>query len=162
MTPGRFGSGAGWVVEVEGEQVGVARRNFLPVLDNLMTYHKPVLLKEVVAQLRPRSRGLYVDCTVGGGGHAAEIFRASAPDGRLIGLDWDEEAIPQARERLSEFGGRVQLVSASYVELDQVLMSMGVTTVEGVLFDLGVELAAVRRAVARFQSACGRERWTCG
>jgi 16S rRNA (cytosine1402-N4)-methyltransferase len=103
-----------------------------------MTYHKPVLLEEVVTQMRPRSRGLYVDCTVGGGGHAAEILRASAPEGRLIGLDWDEEAIPQARERLSEFGGRAQLVAANYVELDRILMSMGVTMVEGILFDLGV------------------------
>ena len=62
-----------------------------------MTYHTPVLLKEVVTQLRPRGRGLYVDCTVGGGGHAREILRACAPEGRLIGLDWDEEAIAASR-----------------------------------------------------------------
>ena len=103
-----------------------------------MTYHKPVLLKEVVTQLRPRSRGLYVDCTVGGGGHAREILRDSAPDGQLIGLDWDEEAIAASRERLSEFGARVQLVRANFVELNRVLMSLGVTTVDGILFDLGV------------------------
>jgi len=103
-----------------------------------MTYHKPVLLKEVVTELRPRSRGLYVDCTVGGGGHAREILRDSAPDGQLIGLDWDEEAIAASRERLSEFGARVQLVRANFVELNRVLMSLGVTTVDGILFDLGV------------------------
>jgi 16S rRNA (cytosine1402-N4)-methyltransferase len=103
-----------------------------------MTYHKPVLLKEVVAQLRPRSRGLYVDCTVGGGGHAREILRDSTPDGQLIGLDWDEEAIAASRERLSEFGARVQLVRANFVELNRVLMNLGVTTVDGILFDLGV------------------------
>jgi 16S rRNA (cytosine1402-N4)-methyltransferase len=103
-----------------------------------MTYHKPVLLGEVVIQLRPRSRALYVDCTVGGGGHAAEILRVSAPDGQLIGLDWDEEAIPQVRERLSEFGARVQLVRANFAELNRVLMNLGVTTVDGILFDLGV------------------------
>jgi 16S rRNA (cytosine1402-N4)-methyltransferase len=103
-----------------------------------MTYHTPVLLKEVVNQLQPRRGGLYVDCTVGGGGHAREILRACGPDGQLIGLDWDEEAIAASRERLSEFGGRVQLVRASYTELERVLMSLGMTVVDGVLFDLGV------------------------
>jgi 16S rRNA (cytosine1402-N4)-methyltransferase len=103
-----------------------------------MTYHKPVLLEEVVAQMQPRSGGLYLDCTVGGGGHAAEILRACGPDGRLIGLDWDEEAIAQARERLGEFGARVELVRANFVELDSVLMRLGVKKVNGVLFDLGV------------------------
>jgi len=103
-----------------------------------MAYHTPVLLKEVVTQLRPRRGGLYVDCTVGGGGHAQEILRACGPDGQLIGLDWDEEAIAASRERLSEFGARVQLVRASYVELGKVLMNLGVRVVDGVVFDLGV------------------------
>jgi len=103
-----------------------------------MAYHTPVLLEEVVNQLQPRRGGLYVDCTVGGGGHAREILRACGPDGRLIGLDWDEEAIAASRERLSEFGARVQLVRANHVELERVLMSLGVTVVNGVLFDLGV------------------------
>lgn len=103
-----------------------------------MTYHTPVLLKEVVNHLAPRRGGLYVDCTVGGGGHAREVLRACGPEGQLIGLDWDEEAIAASRERLSEFGARVQLVRANYVELERVLMSLGVTVVDGVLFDLGV------------------------
>jgi len=103
-----------------------------------MTYHTPVLLKEVVTQLQPRSGSLYVDCTVGGGGHAREILRACGPDGRLIGLDWDEEAIVAARARLSEFGARVQLVRANFVEMERVLMSLGITAVDGVVFDLGV------------------------
>lgn len=103
-----------------------------------MTYHTPVLLKEVVAQLRPQDGGLYVDGTIGGGGHAGEILRASGPQGRLIGLDWDEEAILQTRERLKEFGSRVQLVRANFMELERVLMSLGITTVDGMVFDLGV------------------------
>ena len=103
-----------------------------------MTYHTPVLLKEVATQLRPRRRGLYVDCTVGGGGHAEEILRACAPEGRLIGLDWDEEAVAASRERLSEYGERVKLVRANFEEVDRVLMSVGITTVDGALFDLGV------------------------
>ena len=101
-------------------------------------YHEPVLLREVVSQLQPRSGGLYVDGTVGGGGHAAALLQASGPDSQLIGLDWDEEAISQARERLSEFGARVQLVRANYAELERVLVSFGVTAVDGILFDLGV------------------------
>jgi 16S rRNA (cytosine1402-N4)-methyltransferase len=103
-----------------------------------MTFHTPVLIKEVVNQLQPRRGGLYVDCTVGGGGHAWEILRACGPDGQLIGLDWDEEAIAASRERLGEFGARVQLVRANYVELEKVLMSLRVTAVDGVVFDLGV------------------------
>jgi 16S rRNA (cytosine1402-N4)-methyltransferase len=103
-----------------------------------MTYHTPVLLKEVVTLLQPRRGGLYVDCTVGGGGHAREILCACGPEGQLVGLDWDEDAIAASRERLSEFGARVQLVRANYVELERVLMSLGVTTVDGVVFDLGV------------------------
>ena len=103
-----------------------------------MTYHTPVLLKEVVTQLQPRSGSLFVDCTVGGGSHARELLRASGPDGQLIGLDWDEEAMAAARQTLSEFGARVQLVRANFVELERVLMSLGITAVDGVLFDLGV------------------------
>jgi 16S rRNA (cytosine1402-N4)-methyltransferase len=103
-----------------------------------MAYHTPVLLEEVVNQLQPRRGGLYVDCTVGGGGHAREMLRACGPDGQLIGLDWDEDAVAASRERLSEFGARVQLVRANYVELERVLMSLGVTAVDGVMFDLGV------------------------
>jgi 16S rRNA (cytosine1402-N4)-methyltransferase len=103
-----------------------------------MTYHTPVLLAEVVALLQPRSGALYVDATVGGGGHAAEILRASAPEGRLIGLDRDEDALVASRERLTEWRTRVQLVHANFGELEQVLMSVGVTAVDGVLFDLGV------------------------
>ncbi len=103
-----------------------------------MTYHAPVLLREVVAGLQPRSGGMYVDGTLGGGGHAAEILRSSEPDGRLIGLDWDEEALKFAQERLKEFGGRARLARANFAELEEVLMQAAVTTVDGVVFDLGV------------------------
>jgi 16S rRNA (cytosine1402-N4)-methyltransferase len=103
-----------------------------------MTYHEPVLLKEVVALLRPRGGSLYVDATVGGGGHAEAILRAAAPDGRLIGLDRDEEALAASRERLNEWGARVRLVRANFAELDEALMNEGVTTVDGIVFDLGV------------------------
>ena len=103
-----------------------------------MTYHTPVLLEEVVAQLQPRSGGLYVDCTVGGGGHAEGILRASAPEGRVIGLDCDDEALAASRERLAAHEGRVQLLHANFAELEETLMSLGVTAVDGLVFDVGV------------------------
>jgi 16S rRNA (cytosine1402-N4)-methyltransferase len=102
------------------------------------TYHAPVLVAEVVRALGPRAGGVYVDATVGGGGHAAAVLQATGPTGQLIGLDWDDEAVAASRERLKEFGEQARLVVASYVELEQVLMSVGVTAVDGVLFDLGV------------------------
>ena len=103
-----------------------------------MTYHTPVLLEEVVAQLQPRAGGLYVDCTVGGGGHAEGILRVSGPDGRVIGLDCDDEALAASRERLAAHEGRVQLLHANFAELEETLMSLGVTAVDGLVFDVGV------------------------
>ena len=125
-----------------------------------MTYHNPVLIKEVVSQLQPHRGGLYVDCTVGGGGHAREILRACGPDGRLIGLDWDEEAIAASREQLVEFGARVRLVRASYVELKTVLMSLRVTAVDGVVFDLGASSRQFDEPGRGF-SFQREGRWTC-
>jgi 16S rRNA (cytosine1402-N4)-methyltransferase len=103
-----------------------------------MNYHTPVLLEEVLRQLQPRPGGLYVDGTLGGGGHAEAILRASGPDGRVIGLDRDDEAIATCRARLSEFGARAQLVTANFSELRDVLAKLQVAGVDGVLFDLGV------------------------
>ncbi len=103
-----------------------------------MTYHSPVLLREVVAQLQPHDGGVYVDATVGGGGHATEILRASAPGGQLIGLDRDDEALAASRDKLSEWGARVRLVRANFAELEETLMNVGVTAVEAIVFDLGV------------------------
>ncbi len=79
-----------------------------------------------------------MDGTAGGGGHTEGILRASAPDGRVIGLDWDDEAIAACRARLAEFGDRLQLVQASFGELSEVLAGLRVTGVNGVLLDLGV------------------------
>jgi len=101
-------------------------------------YHVPVLAREVVELLQPRRGGVYVDGTLGGGGHAAAILDASAPDGRVIGMDWDEEAVAAARERLGRYGERVTVVGKNFAELEEMVMALGLTTVDGVLFDLGV------------------------
>lgn len=100
--------------------------------------HKPVLAEEVLEQLRPRDGGIYVDCTVGGGGHAGAILRASSPRGRLIGLDQDPEALEAAARHLSLYGSRVELIRANFADLGRVLEGYGIAAVDGVLFDLGV------------------------
>lgn len=105
---------------------------------NRMTYHTPVLLREVVELLQPHAGGIYVDATLGGGGHAEAILQASAPDGVLFGLDRDLEALEASRERLRGFGDRVRLVHANFADVEEVLMSAGVTAVDGVVFDVGV------------------------
>ncbi|MFZ5590619.1 MAG: 16S rRNA (cytosine(1402)-N(4))-methyltransferase RsmH [Bacillota bacterium] len=106
--------------------------------DTVAFSHQPVLLAEVIEQLRPRPGGVYVDCTLGGGGHSAAILQASAPDGLLVGLDRDEDALAAAARRLAVWGERVKLRKANFVRLDQVLSTLGIEKVDGVLFDLGV------------------------
>ncbi|MDK2887691.1 MAG: rRNA (cytosine1402-N4)-methyltransferase [Thermoanaerobacter sp.] len=100
--------------------------------------HQPVMLEEVVAWLNPQDGGTYVDCTVGGGGHAAAILEKSGPEGHLIGLDQDPLALEAAARRLAPYGERVTLVKENFVNLARVLDELGVAAVNGVLFDLGV------------------------
>ncbi|MGQ9558859.1 MAG: 16S rRNA (cytosine(1402)-N(4))-methyltransferase RsmH [Desulfurispora sp.] len=100
--------------------------------------HQPVLLAEVLEQLRPRPGGIYVDCTLGGGGHSAAILQASAPDGLLVGLDQDGDALAAAARRLAPWVERVRLRRANFLQLAEVLAELGLERVDGVLFDLGV------------------------
>jgi len=100
--------------------------------------HTSVLLAETLELLAVRPGGLWVDGTVGLGGHAAAILRASAPDGRLLGLDRDGETLERARERLAEFAGRVRLEQADYREIPQ---RLGDARADGILLDLGISSA---------------------
>ncbi len=100
--------------------------------------HLPVLLDQVLENLEPRSGGRYIDGTVGAGGHAAAILNASEPDGRLLGLDGDPEALEIARATLSEFGGRAVLVQSNFVHLHSVARTNGFLDAQGVLLDLGL------------------------
>jgi 16S rRNA (cytosine1402-N4)-methyltransferase len=100
--------------------------------------HVPVLVEEVVQCLRPQSDGVYVDATLGEGGHAEALLRASAPSGRLIGIDRDAEVLEEARQRLAPFGSRVNMVHGHAVELRSILDTLLVAQVNGVLLDLGV------------------------
>ncbi|MCM2263829.1 MAG: 16S rRNA (cytosine(1402)-N(4))-methyltransferase RsmH [Desulfuromonadales bacterium] len=93
---------------------------------------------EVLELLAPQPGGIYLDGTVGGGGHARLILEASAPDGRLIGFDRDPAALAAAAAMLANFGERVTLCHGSFAELDRQLATMGVDLVDGILLDLGV------------------------
>ena len=99
--------------------------------------HRPVLLRETIESLAVKRGGLFVDCTVGLGGHSEAILQAS-PDAQVLGIDRDEEALRLARERLAEFGGRFRAVRADFRELTRVLATAEVKAVRGILADLGV------------------------
>jgi 16S rRNA (cytosine1402-N4)-methyltransferase len=98
--------------------------------------HEPVMTAETIALLAPSRGGLYVDCTVGLGGHAQVLLEAGAS--KVLGLDRDPEALRMAGARLEAFGDRVELVHADYRDLGRVLDDRGVAGVDGALADLGV------------------------
>lgn len=100
--------------------------------------HLSVLYQEIIAALRPQSPGYYADVTVGAGGHAWGILNASSPEGKLLGLDLDPQALALAGQRLSVFAGRFFLVHASYTTLPEQLKQLGWQSVQGIVLDLGV------------------------
>jgi 16S rRNA (cytosine1402-N4)-methyltransferase len=101
-------------------------------------YHQPVLYQEIIHALQPVRTGIYVDCTVGAGGHAAGILNASDPEGRLLGLDLDPVALELAKEKLASYRSRTILIQASYVTLSEQIKSLEWLTVDGILLDLGL------------------------
>ncbi|MCC8128040.1 MAG: 16S rRNA (cytosine(1402)-N(4))-methyltransferase RsmH [Clostridiales bacterium] len=104
----------------------------------MMFEHKSVLLEETVDSLQVRAGGVYVDGTLGGGGHAFEVLRRLNGTGRLIGIDQDADAVAAAAERLAVYGGQVQIVRSNYVRIAEILDSLGITKVDGIYLDLGV------------------------
>ncbi len=100
--------------------------------------HLSVLYKDIIHALSPRAGGRYIDGTLGAGGHAAGILAASAPDGELLGLDLDPQALAIATERLAGFGGRAHIVRASYLEMAVQAKALGWDQVDGIVLDLGV------------------------
>lgn len=100
--------------------------------------HKSVLLYETVDNLNIKPNGIYVDGTLGGGGHSFEIAGRLTDGGRLIGIDQDEDAIKAAGERLKAFGDRVTIVRNNYCNIGQVLDELGIDKVDGIMLDLGV------------------------
>ena len=100
--------------------------------------HKSVLLNETIDALKIKPDGIYVDGTLGGGGHSYEICKRLSGKGRLIGIDQDAAAIEAASERLGEFKDRVTIIRSNYCEMKKQLNSIGVTSVDGIILDLGV------------------------
>jgi 16S rRNA (cytosine1402-N4)-methyltransferase len=102
--------------------------------------HVPVLLSEVLAYLAPHPGSCFVDATVNGGGHTSALLDATAPNGRVLGIDRDPMILAALRERLADAvsAGRLQLANASFADLGALLPAHGFTTVDGVLFDLGL------------------------
>lgn len=100
--------------------------------------HKPVLLEETIRNLKVKPDGIYVDGTLGGGGHAYEVCRQLSAKGSLIGIDQDEAAIEAAGERLQEFGDRVTIIRSNYCNMKKELQKIGISSVDGIVLDLGV------------------------
>jgi len=100
--------------------------------------HQPVMVDEVIQYLITIPDGIYVDGTVGTGGHSLEIYKRIAHKGTLICLDIDSSSIHLAKERLSAFGDRIKIIKESYVAIDKVLKRIGIDKVNGILLDLGV------------------------
>lgn len=102
------------------------------------SYHTPVLVEETLSFLIQSKRGVYIDATLGGGGHAEAILRQLDPDGKLIGLDADEDALRFASSRLADYQGRLITRKSNFRDLNKIVLELGVGAVDGVLFDLGV------------------------
>ena len=105
---------------------------------NDITFHRPVLLQETLDLLECRTGGVYVDGTVGGGGHSYEILKRTSPDGILIGLDMDDEALAEAGRTLKGFDDRAVLLKSNFSEIKTIIAKLNIEKVDGILLDLGV------------------------
>lgn len=103
-----------------------------------MFEHETVLKNEVVEGLEVKPDGVYVDCTLGGGGHSLEIIQQLTDGGHLYAFDQDEEAIKHAKERLKEYAERLTIIHHNFRHLKEALEERGIEQVDGILFDLGV------------------------
>lgn len=109
------------------------------VNNNLINFsHKPIMIREVLEGLNPGSSGIFVDCTVGGGGHASALLGNTGSDVQLVGLDQDPEALQAAAQKLAPFVGRFTLVRKNFSNLSRVMADLQLEPVDGILFDLGV------------------------
>jgi 16S rRNA (cytosine1402-N4)-methyltransferase len=107
------------------------------------------LVAEVITYLKCREEGTFVDATVGEGGHTREILRASKKN-RVIGIDWDQEMLTLAEERVAEYADRVTLRHDTYSHLPHILQTLGIKEVDGLLFDLGVSTVHFQEAKRGF------------
>ena len=103
-----------------------------------MFQHETVLLKETVDGLNVKEDGTYVDCTLGGAGHSSYLLSQLSEKGTLIGFDQDDAALDHAREKLADFKANILFIKSNFRYLKERLNEQGITSVDGVIFDLGV------------------------
>lgn len=126
---------------MQGKEIFVIKRitkRKLREMKILKFEHKSVMLKEAIEILQPKPDGIYLDCTLGGGGHSLEIGKCLNSEGILIGIDQDISAVNAAKEKLSALKCRVEIVHENFSGLEKVLDGLNVEKIDGVIFDLGV------------------------
>ena len=107
--------------------------------------HIPVMVEEVMDLLRCEPGRTYVDCTLGGGGHAEEILMRTDPDGVVIGMEWDQKAIDEAGKRLKLYGSRARIFRENFIHLSEILKAVKIESVDGILLDLGLSSIQLER-----------------
>jgi len=118
--------------------------------------HVPVLYNEIMEIMKPQPGELFVDCTLGGGGHSRGFLERTSPDGKLIGIDQDTDALRAAKKNLAPFEDRVTFVHSNYENLEEILAEFAPHGVDGILFDLGVssyQLDEAERGFSYMQDA---------
>ena len=120
-----------------------------------------MLLAESLDLLAVRAGGVYVDGTLGAGGHALAMLERSAPDGVVLGIDRDPRSLYVARRRLSGYGRRAVLVHGAYAEMKAIAGERGIVAADGILLDLGFSSQQVDSTATAFRSS-GMSRWICG
>jgi 16S rRNA (cytosine1402-N4)-methyltransferase len=112
--------------------------------------HAPVMVQEAMEFLAPGAGKKYLDGTLGGGGHSEKIIELSSPDGKVVGLDWDDEAVAAAEQRLARFGDRVVVRRANFRQAREILAELGWVRVDGALLDLGLSSHHIESAERGF------------
>ena len=118
--------------------------------------HTPIMVSDVLDLLEPARGGIFVDGTLGGGGHAEAVLEALGENGKLYGIDRDDDALRAASARLARFGDRFTPIKGNFFDMKELLFDRGVTAVDGILLDLGVssyQLDAAQRGFSYKQEA---------
>ena len=108
------------------------------------SFHIPVLTKEILNYLNLKEGGVYIDCTLGGGGHSKALLEKIYPYGLLIGIDQDIEAIETAKEELKSYRDKVKIIKGNFKNLEEILSDIKIETVSGIIFDLGVSFRQLK------------------
>lgn len=107
-------------------------------MNGINDYHTPVMVNEIIQFLDPQNGDIIIDCTIGGGGHSVEIIKRIIPDGMLIGIDQDDDAVAAASKRLIEYTDNVKIIKGNFLYLKEIAASLNINSVDGIIFDLGV------------------------